>query len=113
MDLKQKKQKTKKAVSKHSHKPGGGEDKIDTFISAAAVSHRQNCRSVCEREWMRKRRHLLQQAPSKHLCLLQRQRETCGGPGVARRGRYLVKERYEFCVGGERDRRRNVISPRR
>lgn len=30
----------KGAVSKHSHKPGGGEDKIDTFISAAAASHR-------------------------------------------------------------------------
>lgn len=46
MDLKQKKQ--EKAVSKHSHKPGGGEDKIDTFISAAAVSHRQIV-GVCAR----------------------------------------------------------------
>lgn len=51
---------------------------------------------------MRKRHHLLQQAPSKHLCLLQRRREKCGGPGLGCRGRYLVKERYEFCVRGER-----------
>lgn len=34
------KKKKKGAVSKHSHKPGGGEDKIDTFISAAAASRR-------------------------------------------------------------------------
>lgn len=31
--------------------------------------------SVCEQEWMRRRHHLLQQVPSKHLSLLQR-RET-------------------------------------
>lgn len=56
-------------------------------------------RSVYEREWMRKRHHLLQQVPGKHFSLLQRQ--TGSGVGVRVVTSYLVQKEVQMCVRAE------------
>lgn len=56
-------------------------------------------RSVYRQEWIRKRHHLLQQVPSKHFSLLQRQRGSGMGVRVRVVTSYLVQERYKsVCV---------------
>lgn len=65
------------------------------FSSSRIPSERG--RSVYRQEWIRKRHHLLQQVPSKHFSLLQRQRGS--GMGVRVVTSYLVQERYKsVCV---------------
>lgn len=53
-------------------------------------------RSVCDEEWVRKRRHLVRQVLSKHLSLALRQREMASGG----RGGVFGARRGQECGGG-------------